>query len=64
MGILVDGQWSEEELATETDTTGAFQRSDSRLRDWITPMVRRDSRPNPGAIISMWHITARGLIAR
>jgi putative glutathione S-transferase len=36
MGILVDGQWSEEELAAETDTTGAFQRSVSHLRDWIT----------------------------
>ncbi len=37
MGIVVNGRWSEEELATETGTTGAFQRSDSRFRDWITP---------------------------
>src|SRR5216684_4368883 len=36
MGILVDGKWREEELSTETDTVGAFQRSDSRFRDWIT----------------------------
>jgi putative glutathione S-transferase len=36
MGILVDGHWSEEELSTETDKAGAFQRSDSRFRDRIT----------------------------
>jgi glutathionyl-hydroquinone reductase len=36
MGILVDGRWSEEELSTETDQTGTFQRSDSRFRNWIT----------------------------
>jgi glutathionyl-hydroquinone reductase len=35
MGILVDGRWSEAELLTETDTSGAFQRADSRFRDWI-----------------------------
>jgi glutathionyl-hydroquinone reductase len=36
MGILVDGQWREEELPGETDQAGAFQRSDSRFREWIT----------------------------
>lgn len=36
MGILVDGRWSEEELSSETDKTGAFQRSDSRFRDSVT----------------------------
>jgi glutathionyl-hydroquinone reductase len=36
MGILVDGQWSEEELTAETDKAGAFQRSDSHFRDRIT----------------------------
>ena len=36
MGILVDGRWSETELLTETDRSGAFQRADSRFRDWIT----------------------------
>jgi putative glutathione S-transferase len=36
MGILIDGRWSEEELSTETDNTGAFQRSDSHFRNWIT----------------------------
>jgi len=48
MGILVDGQWSEEELATETDTTGAFQRSDSRLRDWITVDGSSGFKAEPG----------------
>ena len=48
MGILVDGQWSEEELATETDTTGAFQRSDSRLRDWITADGSSGFKAEPG----------------
>jgi glutathionyl-hydroquinone reductase len=36
MGILVNGQWREEELSTETDEKGAFQRADSRFRNWIT----------------------------
>lgn len=36
VGILVDGHWSEEQLQAETDATGAFQRSESRFRDWIT----------------------------
>ena len=36
MGILVDGNWSNEELSSETDRSGAFQRSESRFRHWIT----------------------------
>jgi putative glutathione S-transferase len=36
MGILINGRWSEEELAAETDTAGAFQRSESRFRDRIS----------------------------
>jgi putative glutathione S-transferase len=48
MGILVDGQWSDEELAAETDPTGAFQRSDSRLRDWITADGSSGFKAEPG----------------
>jgi glutathionyl-hydroquinone reductase len=36
LGILVDGNWSEEELSSETDRAGEFQRSESRFRNWIT----------------------------
>ena len=36
MGIVVDGQWCDEELSAETDLSGAFKRADSRFRDWIT----------------------------
>jgi putative glutathione S-transferase len=36
MGILVDGQWRDEELPAETGKTGNFQRVDSAFRDRIT----------------------------
>ena len=36
MGILVDGQWRDEELPQETGALGEFRRSDSRFRNWIT----------------------------
>src|SRR5262245_27837336 len=36
MGILVDGQWRDEELPAESGKAGEFQRSDSRFRDRIT----------------------------
>ena len=36
MGILIDGQWRDEELPAETANTGAFQRADSVFRDRIT----------------------------
>ncbi len=48
MGILVDGKWREEELSTETDTVGAFQRSDSRFRDWITADGSSGFKAEPG----------------
>jgi putative glutathione S-transferase len=48
MGILVDGQWREEELPSETDTAGAFQRSDSRFRDWITADGSSGFKAEPG----------------
>jgi glutathionyl-hydroquinone reductase len=48
MGILVDGRWSEAELLTETDTSGAFQRADSRFRDWITADGSSGFKAEPG----------------
>ena len=36
MGVLVDGQWRDEELPTETGASGDFRRVDSRFRDRIT----------------------------
>jgi glutathionyl-hydroquinone reductase len=36
MGILVQGSWRDEELPTETDSVGAFQRSESQFRNRIT----------------------------
>ena len=36
MGILLDGQWRDEELAQETGKAGNFQRIDSVFRDRIT----------------------------
>jgi len=36
MGVLVDGQWRDEELATETGKSGEFQRIASQFRDRIT----------------------------
>jgi glutathionyl-hydroquinone reductase len=36
MGIVVDGQWRDEELPQETSKAGEFRRADSRFRDWIT----------------------------
>jgi glutathionyl-hydroquinone reductase len=48
MGILVNGRWSEEELSTETDAAGAFQRSDSRFRDWISADGSSGFKADPG----------------
>ncbi len=36
MGVLIDGQWREQELPQETAAGGAFQRVDSSFRDRIT----------------------------
>jgi len=36
VGILVEGQWREEELPAETDPAGGFQRSNSHFRNRIT----------------------------
>ncbi len=48
MGILVNGQWSEEELPTETDNSGGFQRADSCFRDWITADGSSGFKAEPG----------------
>ena len=36
MGVLIDGKWRDEELPQETAKTGAFQRTDSIFRHFIT----------------------------
>jgi putative glutathione S-transferase len=36
MGVLIDGKWRDEELPQETGQSGAFQRSDSIFRNFIT----------------------------
>jgi putative glutathione S-transferase len=48
MGILVDGQWRDEELPAETGKTGAFQRADSVFRDRITADGSSGFKAEPG----------------
>ena len=36
MGVLIDGQWRDQELPAETGKAGEFQRADSSFRDRIT----------------------------
>ena len=36
MGILVNGEWREEELPEETGAKGEFRRRESAFRDWVT----------------------------
>ena len=36
MGVVIDGQWRDEELPQETSQAGEFRRVDSRFRDRIT----------------------------
>jgi glutathionyl-hydroquinone reductase len=36
MGILVEDEWRQEELPTETDRAGVFERSDSQFHDKVT----------------------------
>ncbi|MBO21736.1 MAG: glutathione-dependent reductase [Rhodospirillaceae bacterium] len=44
MAMLVDGQWVEEnEAKNKTDKSGAFKRSDSTFRNWVT----EDGSPGP-----------------
>src|SRR5713226_8503115 len=48
MGILVQGQWREEELPTETDSAGAFRRSESQFRNRITADGTSGFKAEPG----------------
>lgn len=44
MGMLVDGQWTDEnEAKSKTDASGAFKRVDSSFRNWVTT----DGAPGP-----------------
>jgi putative glutathione S-transferase len=44
MGLLVDGRWTDEnEAKSKSDKSGAFQRSESAFRNWITA----DGAPGP-----------------
>ena len=37
MGMLVDGQWVDEnETKNKTDKSGAFKRTESGFRNWVT----------------------------
>lgn len=44
MGMLVDGEWVQDSFDTRT-RKGAFVRTDSRFRNWVTP----DGAPGPTA---------------
>ncbi|HJU10395.1 MAG TPA: glutathione S-transferase family protein [Candidatus Binataceae bacterium] len=48
MGILVNGRWTEEELATETETSGAFRRAESSFRNWISADGSSGLKAEPG----------------
>ena len=48
MGILVDGQWRDEQLPEETGKAGEFRRSDSVFRDWITADGSSSFKAEPG----------------
>src|SRR5216683_6295136 len=48
MGILVQGSWRDEELPTETDSVGAFQRSESQFRNRITADGTSGFKAEPG----------------
>jgi putative glutathione S-transferase len=48
MGIVVDGQWRDEELPQETSKAGEFRRADSRFRDRITADGASGFKAEPG----------------
>jgi putative glutathione S-transferase len=48
MGIMVDGQWRDEELPQETGKAGEFRRADSRFRDRITAGGASGFKAEPG----------------
>ena len=48
MGIVIDGKWTDEQLATETGKAGEFLRADSRFRDCITADGSSGFKAEPG----------------
>lgn len=48
MGVLIEGQWRDQELPQETGASGAFQRIDSRFRDRITADGSSGFKAEPG----------------
>lgn len=46
MGLLVDGQWHDEEKDIKSNEEGRFIRKDSQFRNWITP----DGTPGPDGV--------------
>jgi putative glutathione S-transferase len=48
MGIVVDGQWRDEEFAEETGAAGEFRRKESRFRDRITADGSSGFKAEPG----------------
>jgi glutathionyl-hydroquinone reductase len=48
MGVLIEGQWSDEDLPQETGASGAFQRIDSRFRERITADGSSGFKAEPG----------------
>ncbi|MGA8611809.1 MAG: glutathione S-transferase family protein [Xanthobacteraceae bacterium] len=48
MGIVVDGQWRDEELPQETGQVGEFRRADSRFRDRIAADGSSGFKAEPG----------------
>src|SRR5215813_12023196 len=48
MGVLIDGQWRDEELPVEYPKDGQFRRVDSRFRDRITADGSSGFKAEPG----------------
>ena len=48
MGIVVDGQWRDEEFSEETSAAGEFRRKESRFRDRITADGSSGFKAEPG----------------
>ena len=48
MGVLIEGQWRDQDLPQETGASGAFQRIDSRFRDRITADGSSGFKAEPG----------------
>jgi putative glutathione S-transferase len=63
MGVLIEGQWRDQELPTETGQSGEFQRAESRFRDRITADGSSGFKAEAGRTISTCRIIAPGRIA-